>query len=153
MKYLCLVYQDEARLAALPDADLDELVAGCLGWVQELERHGQHVFSAGLQAASTATSLHMRDGRVLATDGPFTETKECLGGFTVFEARDLNEALHIASRLPAARTGTVEVRPVLDPSAALTNDYDRRLAGVLQRHSPRLDTPPPARTVPAGRRA
>ena len=135
MRYACLVYQDEQRLAALPQAELEDIVAGCLAWVQALEEHGQHVFSAGLQASGTATAVRLRDGRAMTTDGPFTETKECLGGFTILEARDLNEALHLASRLPAARTGTVEVRPVLDPAAPLTDAFDRRLADVIRRHS------------------
>jgi hypothetical protein len=151
MKYACLVYQDEGKLAAMPDAELGDLIAGCIEWVQELEATGRHVFSAGLQSSRMATALRQRDGRVLATDGPFAETKEMLGGFTILEARDLNEALHVASQLPAARTGTVEVRALLEPGATLAEPVDRKVAALIARHAQPMTDAEAARSVSAAR--
>ena len=133
MQYLCLVYQDDKKLAALPDAELDAIVGGCSAWVEDLERSGHHVFSAGLQSVSTAVALRERNGKVSSTDGPFAETKEHLGGFTIISARDLNEAIAIASKLPATRIATVEVRPVLNPEVDLPDAFDRRIAASIRR--------------------
>jgi hypothetical protein len=133
MQYLCLVYQDDRKLAALPDAELDSIVAGCIAWIENLDKNGQHVLSAGLQSAGTAVSLRLRNGRISATDGPFAETKAHLGGFTILRARDLNEAIAIASKLPATRTATVEVRPLLKPDVALSEALDRRISAAIRR--------------------
>ena len=133
MQYVCLVYQDDKKIAALPDAALDAIVAGCTGWVEDLERNGHHVYSAGLQSVTTAVTLMQRNGRISSTDGPFAETKEHLGGFTILSARDLNEAIAIASKLPAAKIGMVEVRPVLKADADLPDPLDRRIAASIRR--------------------
>jgi hypothetical protein len=133
MQYLCLVYQDDKKLAALPDAELDAIVGSCTAWVEDLERSGHHVFSAGLQSVSTAVALRERNGKVSSTDGPFAETKEHLGGFTILSARDLNEAIAIASKLPATKIGTVEVRPLMKPDADLPDPLDRRVAASIRR--------------------
>ena len=133
MQYMCLVYQDDKKIAALPDAELDAIVAGCTGWVEDLERSGHHVYSAGLQSVTTAVTLMQRNGRISSTDGPFAETKEHLGGFTILSARDLNEAITIASKLPAAKIGMVEVRPVLKPDLDLPDPLDRRIAASIRR--------------------
>src|SRR5437763_4415814 len=92
MKYLCMVYQDPATIAALPEEELAKVVADVGAWIGELEKGGHHVFSMGLQSPSTATTVRERGGKLSITDGPFAETKEQFGGFTVIEARDLNEA-------------------------------------------------------------
>jgi len=120
MKCVCLVYNDERNLEALPEGDLGALVGECGAWVEDLEKGGHHVSSMGLQSARTATTVRMRNGKVSVIDGPFAETKEQLGGFTIIDARDLNEALQLASRLPAARLGSVEVRPALEAGADFT---------------------------------
>jgi len=133
MEYLCLVYQDDKKLAAMPDAELDTIVGGCTGWVEDLERNGQHVLSAGLQSVRTAVTVRNRNGKVSATDGPFAETKEHLGGFTIIRARDLNEAIAIASKLPAALIGSVEVRPLLKPDVPLSDPLDRKIAESIRR--------------------
>jgi hypothetical protein len=133
MQYICLVYQDEKKIAALPDTELDHLVAGCTDWVEDLERSGHHVFSAGLQSVATAVTLAHRNGKISSTDGPFAETKEHLGGFTIINARDLNEAIAIASKLPAAKIGTLEVRPVLKPDVDMPEALDRRIAASIRR--------------------
>src|SRR5262249_19258369 len=127
MKYICLVYHEEEKLAALSQDELDALVGECGVWVAELAKTGHHVFSAGLQSVRTATTLRKRSGKLAMTDGPFAETKEFLGGFTIINARDLNEAIQWASRLPAVRLGSVEVRPVLEPDASLTDELDCKI--------------------------
>ena len=140
MEYLCLVYQDDKKLAAMADAELDSIVGGCTGWVEDLERNGQHVLSAGLQSVRTAVTVRSRNGKISATDGPFAETKEHLGGFTIIRARDLNEAIAIASKLPAALTGSVEVRPLLKPDVALSDSLDRKIAASIRRCVGESDT-------------
>ena len=105
MKYLCLVYLDEKRLDELPDEDCVEFDAG-------VRRSGHCIASEALQSVQTATTVRMRNGKLSVTDGPFAETKEQLAGFYMIEARDLNEAIQIASKIPPARVGCVEVRPI-----------------------------------------
>jgi hypothetical protein len=133
MKYICLVYQDASRLDDITDEELASVVESCGSWVGELEAGGHHIYSAGLQAVRTATCLRTVGGKVTMTDGPFAETKEYLGGFTLLEARDLNEALHLASRLPAVKLGTVEVRPLLEEGATLTDPVDIRVSEMIAR--------------------
>jgi hypothetical protein len=105
MKYLCLVYLDEKRLEEVPDAECVALDAG-------LRADGRCLASEALQSVNTATTVRVRNGQVAVTDGPFAETKEQLAGFYMVEARDLNEAIQIASRIPPARIGSIEVRPI-----------------------------------------
>ena len=105
MKFLCLVYHEEATLAALSQTQLDGLVHACTKWVEDLERGGHHVFSAGLQSTRTAKTVRHRNGKLAVTDGPFAETKEFLGGFTVIEAKDLDEALAAGGEVPVGPSG------------------------------------------------
>jgi hypothetical protein len=105
MKYLCLVYLDEKRLSELPDED-------CVEFDTAIRKSGHCVASEALESVSTATTVRVRNGKTTVTDGPFAETKEQLAGFYMIEARDLNEAIQIASRIPPARVGGIEVRPV-----------------------------------------
>jgi hypothetical protein len=139
MKFVCLVYHDEPKLLALSPAELETLVADCIVWIAELEKEGRHVMSAGLQSDRTAVSLRLSPGKVAMTDGPFAETKEFLGGFTLFEARDRAEALAIAARMPALRIATVEVRPVLDPDGEITDGLDHKLAAAMRIKSRGVD--------------
>jgi hypothetical protein len=132
MKYICLVYHEEKKLAALPQVELNALVAECGDWIGELEKGGHHVFSAGLQSVRAATTVRSRNGKLSMTDGPFAETKEFLGGFTIVQARDLNEAIQLASKMPAARIGSVEVRPVLEADTELTDALDRKIVAALR---------------------
>ena len=112
MKYLCLVYQDEQKLAALSTSEYDALVAETLEYDEEMRRNGHYTSSNALEFVETATSIRVRDERMSITDGPFVSTKEQLGGYILIEARDLNEAIRIASRMPSARMGGIEIRPI-----------------------------------------
>lgn len=116
MRYLCLICVEEQLENALPDAEREELVKEHLDYDDELRNRGQYVSSAALESARSATTVRVRRGRISLTDGPFAETKEQLGGFVLIEARDLNEAIQIAARIPSARNGCVEVRPVREIS-------------------------------------
>jgi hypothetical protein len=103
-------------LAALTRAEYDALVGEARSYDDELRRSGQFLASDTLQCAATATTIRVRDGEVCLTAGPCAETRETLGGFALIEARDLNDAIRVAAKLPAARVGAIEVRPVQDPS-------------------------------------
>jgi hypothetical protein len=109
MKYLCLVYADERTLHTQPDSPRD---AECFAYAESVQESGRMLAAEALQPVETATTVRMRNGKVAITDGPFAETKEQLAGFYLVDARDLNEALQIAGKIPAARVGCVEVRPV-----------------------------------------
>jgi len=114
MKYLCLVYADEARLNAMAQGEVDALIDETAASNQELEASGHLILAEALEHVAEAITVRVRDGRLSATDGPFAETNEQLGGFVLIEARDLNEAVRIAGRIPSARLGSIEVRPVID---------------------------------------
>jgi hypothetical protein len=114
MKYLCLVYADEAKLDVMPQHEVDALIDEVLANNEELEASGQLILAEALEHVAAAMTVRVRNGRLSATDGPFAETNEQLGGFALIEARDLNEAVQIAGRIPSARIGSIEVRPVID---------------------------------------
>lgn len=105
MKYLCLVYLDEKRLDELPDEE-------CVAYDTAIRNSGHCVASEALESVQTATTVRIRNGKVSVTDGPFAETKEQLAGFYMIEAKDLDEALQMAAKIPPARVGSIEVRPV-----------------------------------------
>ena len=105
MKYLCLVYLDEKRLEEVPDED-------CVAHDAALRKSGHCIGSEALESVHTATTVRVRNSKISITDGPFAETKEQLAGFYLIEARDLNEAIQLAAKIPPARVGSVEVRPV-----------------------------------------
>ena len=105
LKYLCLVYGEEKKIGAMTD---DE----CMAYDQALRKGGRCLASEALQPVRAAATVRVRKGKVSITDGPFTESKECLAGFYLIEAADLNDAIQIASQMPPARVGGIEVRPV-----------------------------------------
>ena len=105
MKYLCLVYGDERAMETVDDRH-------CLAFDQSVRASGHCIASEALQPVATATTVRVRNGKVSVTDGPFAETKEALAGFYMIEARDLNDAIQVAAKIPGARTGCVEIRPV-----------------------------------------
>jgi hypothetical protein len=110
MKYLCLVYLEQQKLHAVPDRE-------CLACGEGFRNSGLLIAAEALQPADTAATVRVRNGQLSVTDGPFAETKEQLAGFYLIDARDLNDAIQAASKIPPAREGSVEVRPVreLDP--------------------------------------
>jgi hypothetical protein len=112
VKYLCLVYAEEQRIAALSDRDWDALVAENLELCEELRRSGHYVSASPLDPVHTAVTVRMRNGKLSTIDGPFAETKEQLGGYYLIEARDLDEAIQVAGRIPGARLGSIEVRAI-----------------------------------------
>ncbi len=119
MKYLCLVYLDEQRLAELPDED-------CVAFDEGIRDSGHCIASEALESVNTATTVRVRNGNLSVTDGPFAETKEQLAGFYMIEARDLNEAIQIASKIPPARVGSIEVRPVRPIRAVVARERAAR---------------------------
>ena len=112
MKYLCLIYSDHRIIEAMPAHEMDALKGEYFTLIDELEEAGHYLAGESLQPVRMATTLRLRNGKLSTTDGPFAETKEQLGGFFLIEARDLNEAIRLASRIPAVRWGSVEVRPI-----------------------------------------
>lgn len=117
MKYVCLVYVQDATFAAMTQEEQQDLDRASLASDEELSRSGHLILAQALESPSSAVTVRVRGGSVSTTVGPFAETTEHLGGFVYVEARDLNEAIGIASRLPVARVGSIEVRPILDLSA------------------------------------
>ena len=112
MRYLCLIYDDESRLAARSQSDADAFTGEYVAFTEAIRNSGHYLAGEALQSVQTATTVRVRHGKVSTTDGPFAETKEQLGGFYLIDARDLNEALQVAARIPSARLGSVEVRPI-----------------------------------------
>jgi hypothetical protein len=112
MRYLCLIYDAESTLAALSTSEMDALMGEFFAFTDSIRKSGHYLGGEALQPVQTATSLRVRNGKVSTTDGPFAETKEQLGGYYLIEARDLNDAIQVASRIPSARLGTIEVRPI-----------------------------------------
>jgi hypothetical protein len=112
MKYLCLAYEEEEKLNGLSRSEWAALRDETLAYVAAMQKNGQLILTNALQSARTAATLRVRNGKLSVTDGPFAETKEQLGGFFLIDARDLNEAIQVASKWPSARLGNIEVRPV-----------------------------------------
>lgn len=114
MKYLCLIHTDNNVMAAMSEAEMIALQEEHLAYDDELRKCGHFIVAEALQDSHDSTIVKIRNGKMIVTNGPFAETKEQLGGFFLIEARDLNEAIQVASRIPCARLGSVEVRAVRD---------------------------------------
>jgi hypothetical protein len=117
MKFMVLIYNDPELLDSLPQREFDETMRGCIEHADELQEQGYLIESQQLEPPSTAKSIRVRKGKMTTIDGPFSETKEVLGGFNLIEAENMEEAMRIASEFPWAETGCIEVRPVRDISA------------------------------------
>ena len=115
MKYLCLIYNDEQTWASAGKDRIDTMRGEYMAFTDDIQKSGHYVGGNGLQPTATATTVRVRNGRVSTTDGPFAETKEQLGGYYLIEAKDLNEAIQVAARIPGAKYGSVEIRPTLAP--------------------------------------
>ena len=126
MKYLCLVYLDEKRLDELPDEE-------CVAYDTAIRGSGHCIASEALEPVQAATTVRVRNGRVSVTDGPFAETKEQLAGFYMIEAKDLNEAIQLASKIPPARVGSIEVRPIRPIRETVARADAQKRAGNSQR--------------------
>ena len=114
MKYLCLIYDDEKKVNGMAKDEADAFMGEYFAFTDGIRQSGHYVAGEALQPVETATTVRIRNGRLSTTDGPFAETKEQLGGFYLIEANDLNDAIQVASKIPSARIGSVEVRPVVD---------------------------------------
>jgi len=114
MKYLCLIYDEEKKLAGMSKSDSDAFMGEYFTFTDGIQKSGHYVAGQALQPVQTATTVRIRNGKVSTTDGPFAETKEQLGGFYLINARDLNDAIQVASKIPSARLGSIEVRPIME---------------------------------------
>jgi hypothetical protein len=112
MKYLCLIYSDEQQWATIPRAEYDAVLAEYFAFTRQIHGEGKYLAGEDLQPTTAAVTVRVRRGRISTTDGPFAETKEQLGGFYLIDAEDKSDAIQIASRIPSARYGAVEVRAV-----------------------------------------
>jgi hypothetical protein len=112
MKYMLLIYQKEMDASQQDQAAMAKIYQEYQAFTEDLKKRGQFISNHGLKPSSTATTLKVRDGKTVTTDGPFAESREQVGGYYVVEAADLDEAIGIAERIPSARWGTVEIRPV-----------------------------------------
>ena len=112
MKYLCLAYEEESTLNALSKSEWETLRGETLTYVEELRASGRLIAAEPLQSVRTATTVRIRNNKVSITDGPFAETKETLGGIFLIDAKDLDEAIRIATKWPSARLGSIEIHPV-----------------------------------------
>ena len=114
VKYICLIYDDEKSFESLPQEQVDAVMGEYFDLSDALAGSGQLIAAEALQPVSSATVVRVRSGRLSTTDGPYAETKEQLGGFYLVEAKDLDEAIRIAGRIPSARFGSIEVRPIFE---------------------------------------
>ena len=113
MQYLLMIYRSEAELSQMDPAARQTMLADYGAFTQSIVQSGHFKAGDGLQPTTTATTVRVRDGKILTTDGPFAETREQLGGYYLIEAKDLDTAIGIAARIPGARAGSIEVRPVM----------------------------------------
>jgi hypothetical protein len=126
MKFMCIAYEEEQKLNELSQSEWHALRQETLDYVEGLRKSGRLIDARPLQSATTASTVRVRDGKPLITDGPFAETKEQIGGFFLIDAADIGEAIKIAAQWPSARIGTIEVRPLEEELRT-----DRRYAAPL----------------------
>jgi hypothetical protein len=114
MKYLCLIYDEEKRSATRSKGEADAMMGEYFAFTDGIKKSGHYLGGEALQPVQTATTVRIRNGKLSTTDGPFAETREQLGGFYLINARDLNDAIQVASKIPSAKLGSVEVRPIME---------------------------------------
>jgi hypothetical protein len=114
MKYLCLIYDEEKNSATSSKGEADAMMGEYFAFTDGIRKSGHYLGGEALQPVQTATTVRVRNGKLSTTDGPFAETREQLGGFYLINARDLNDAIQVASKIPSARLGSVEVRPIME---------------------------------------
>jgi len=113
MQYLLLIYENEGASAGLSEAEQGKIFQEYMDYTLRIRKNGNYVAGEALQPIATATTVRVKNGKTVATDGPFAETREQLGGFYMVEAKDLDEAIALAAGIPASRTGSIEVRPIM----------------------------------------
>lgn len=114
MKYLCLIYDEEKKMATMAKSEGDAFMGEYFAFTEGIKKSGQYLGGNALQPVQSATTVRVRNGKVSTTDGPFAETQEQLGGYYLIEAKDLNDAIQIATKIPSSRTGSIEVRPIME---------------------------------------
>ena len=114
MKYLCLIYENENDWASMTEEQGNAIMGEYFAFTNKHRESGHVLAGEALQPTNTATTVRVRNGKISTTDGPFAETREQLGGYYLVEAKDLNEAIQIAAKIPAVRTGSIEVRPIME---------------------------------------
>jgi len=114
MKYLCLIYDEEKKLETMSKADGEAMMSEYFGFTEGIKKSGHYLGGNALQPVHTATTVRVRNGKVSTTDGPFAETQEQLGGYYLIEAKDLNDAIQVAQKIPSSRIGSIEVRPIME---------------------------------------
>ena len=114
MRYLCLIYDEEKKLGAMSKSEADSFLGEYFAFSDGIRKSGHYLGGEALQPVQAATTVRLRNGKVMTTDGPFAETKEQLGGYYLINARDLNDAIQVASKIPSARLGSIEVRPIME---------------------------------------
>ena len=114
MKYLCLIYEDEKAWEKMPKDQADAMFGEYFSFTEGIKQSGHLLGGEALQPTQSATTLRVRNGKLSTTDGPFVETKEQLGGYYLINAKDLNDAIQVAAKIPGARYGAVEVRPIME---------------------------------------
>lgn len=112
MRYLCLIYEEQKKFEAMSKSEQDAGLAEYSAFTDGIKKSGHYIGAEALQPVQTATTVRVRNGKLSTTDGPFAETREQLGGYYLINAKDLNDAIQVASRIPSAKWGTIEVRPI-----------------------------------------
>jgi len=113
MKYLCLIYDNEKAAATMTKEQGDAFMGEYFAFTDGIKKSGHYIGGEALHPVSTATTIRFRNGKLSTTDGPFAETKEQLGGYYLIEAKDLNDAIQVAAKIPSVRTGSIEIRPIM----------------------------------------
>jgi hypothetical protein len=113
MKYLLLIYENEGNFASVSEEEGNKIFSEYMNYSKGIKKAGNYIGGEALQPVATATTVRQRNGKTLTTDGPFAETKEQLGGYYLVDAKDLDEAIKLAGGIPAVRTGSIEVRPIM----------------------------------------
>lgn len=117
MRYLCLIYSDETQWVKMSKDETDAVLGEYFAFTENIKKSGHYIGGEELQPTQAATTVRVRNGKISTTDGPFAETKEQLGGYYFINAKDLNDAIKVAARIPSARVGSVEVRPIMEHNA------------------------------------
>jgi hypothetical protein len=126
MKYVCLGYIEPNKFETMPERDRNAMLDECFNYDDVLRKHGHFAAGEALQGANTAKTLRWKNGKVVVTDGPYTETKEQLGGILLLEARDLNHAIQLMSEHPGVKYGPFEIRPAADLNQMIRESEQRR---------------------------